>query len=90
MLKHKIVPKSELELTDRLITRANALARRHGLGHATEIVAGDHDAMIRWQSAGYRKNTTGEYVSARYRANFGWKNTYYQPLECIVMLNLEI
>ena len=27
---------------------------------------------------GYRKNTTGEYVSHAYRSNFGWKNTYYQ------------
>lgn len=27
---------------------------------------------------GYRKNTTDEYVPNAYRANFGWKNTYYQ------------
>lgn len=27
---------------------------------------------------GYRKFTTGEYVSNAYRDKFGWKNTYYQ------------
>lgn len=36
---------------------------------------------------GYRKYTTGEYVSNKYRAHFGWKNTYYQPAEIIFTFN---
>lgn len=34
---------------------------------------------IEYSRPGYRKNTTNEYVPNSYRANFGWKNTYYSP-----------
>ena len=38
---------------------------------------------------GYRKNTTGEYVSNSYRRNFGWKNTFYQAASLVIRLRLN-
>lgn len=37
---------------------------------------------------GYRKNTTGEYVSHAYRRNFGWKNTFYQSSDLRITLSV--
>lgn len=76
-------------------TAANAYARSMGYGSATSItVSPDPDAApmrigktIRY---GYRKHTTGEYVSNAYRAKFGWKNTYYQSAECEVVLSVYV
>lgn len=66
--------------------RANAIARKHGYGRATSIIYGEDDKVVSHISYGYRKYTTGEYVPNTYRANFGWKNTYYQPAITVVML----
>lgn len=65
---------------------ANSIARKHGYGTATEIVrvSDDHPIIIKHVTYGYRKRSTGEYVSNRYRQCFGWKNTYYQNAETIV------
>ncbi|MHB8387502.1 MAG: hypothetical protein ACYDAO_09315 [Thermoplasmataceae archaeon] len=67
----------------------NQIARTVHMLRATEIIIGDDTKVLRTQRFGYRKNTTGEYVPKKYLSNFGWKNTYYQPAECVVMLNIE-
>ena len=67
--------------------KANTIARNSGCGKATKIVFGDHNAILEHIRYGYRKYTTGEYVSNKYRQNFGWKNTYYQPAKTTVMLH---
>ena len=69
--------------------RANSVARRAGYGSATSIIIGDGDKVISHTPYGYRKRTTGEYVSNSYRNKFGWKNTYYQHAETVVMLKKE-
>jgi len=69
-----------------LQTMANQVARRHGYMRADRILWGDRTTVVEHISFGYRKYTTGEYVSTAYRANFGWKNTYYQPAHTTVML----
>ena len=66
--------------------KANAFARRVGRGSATSITFGDEDKFLGYTRCGYRKTTTGEYVSNAYRAKFGWKNTYYQHAECDIQL----
>lgn len=66
--------------------RANIIARRAGYGSATTIIYGDANKVISHTPYGYRKRTTGEYVSNSYRNKFGWKNTYYQHAETVVML----
>jgi len=68
--------------------RANIIARKQGHGIATYICFGDEDKVIDHISYGYRKETTGEYVSNAYRSNFGWKNTYYQPALTTVQLKV--
>ena len=75
-----------IEITPEMKRRANILARTYGTTKATKIILGKEDRVIEFTSCGYRKNTTGEYVSKAYRNNFGWKNTYYQPVICEVML----
>ena len=65
---------------------ANRIARQAGYNIADHIVVGDHNGVIKHIRYGYRKYTTGEYVSNKYRANFGWKNTYYQNAVTTVML----
>ena len=67
--------------------RANSIARKYGAGRATQIIVGDVDRVLSHTRCGYRKYTTGEYVSSGYRAKFGWKNTYYQRAETIVEIN---
>ena len=69
--------------------RANIIARRAGYGSATSIIYGDEDKVVSHTSYGYRKRTTGEYVPNSYRNKFGWKNTYYQRAETVVMLKKE-
>ena len=66
--------------------RANQIARRFGYLKATSIVLGDEDKIVDRTPPGYRKKTTGEYVSNKYLNNFGWKNTYYQHAETVVMV----
>ena len=68
------------------IKKANSIARKHGFGTATDIVFGDEDKIVEHIHFGYRKYTTGEYVSKAYRRNFGWKNTYYQSAKTVVQL----
>lgn len=63
---------------------ANSVARKHGHSIATEIILGSEDRVVSSTPYGFRKYTTGEYVPNAYRANFGWKNTYYQHAECVV------
>lgn len=77
-MKNKINNQIALNITDDMQKRANSIARKHGYGRATFIVIGPDDKVISHTRYGYRKYTTGEYVSSAYRKNFGWKNTYYQ------------
>ncbi len=69
-----------------IIKRANQIARAAGYGRATAIEFGRENKIVKRQSPGYRKYSTGEYVAKAYLANFGWKNTYYQHAITIVML----
>jgi len=71
------------------IKTANQIAREYGHHGATDVIVGDDSKLMRSTSFGYRKHTTGEYVPKAYLANFGWKNTYYQHAECVVMVNVE-
>jgi hypothetical protein len=66
--------------------QANAIARKHGHKKATKIVWTAEPTIVESVDFGYRKKTTGEYVPNAYRANFGWKNTYYQKAVCVVGL----
>jgi len=66
--------------------RANQIARRFGYQRATKIVLGDEDKVVSRTRHGYRKKTTGQYVPNAYLRNFGWKNTYYQHAETVVMV----
>ena len=66
---------------------ANTVARQHGCGRANEIVLGDDNRVISHVRFGYRKITTGEYVTRAYRLRFGWKNTYYQAAKTVVMIS---
>jgi len=66
--------------------QANIIARKSGYNCATKIVAGNEDKTISHINYGYRKYTTGEYVSNAYRNHFGWKNTYYQEAITVVMI----
>ena len=75
-----------IKLTASQIKQANVVARRAGYGKADSIILGDDNRVISHTSFGYRKNTTGEYVSNSYRNHFGWKNTYYQNAETEVMI----
>lgn len=65
---------------------ANSIARKSGHGRATAIVFGLTDGAQEHVRFGYRKHSTGEYVSNAYRKNFGWKNTYYQNAETTVRI----
>ena len=67
-------------------TEANKIARQAGHGVADHIVVGDIAGVVKHIAYGYRKYTTGEYVSNKYRSCFGWKNTYYQHAYTTVML----
>ena len=69
--------------------KANSIARQAGFGRATKVVMGDCDTVVNHVFYGYRKRSTGEYVSNAYRTNFGWKNTYYQSAETVVMVKRE-
>lgn len=73
---------------EKLQRKANVIARKAGHGMATTIILGTEDKVLRHIAYGYRKNTTGEYVSNAYRQKFGWKNTYYQPAKTTVMLKI--
>ena len=68
---------------------ANAIARRSGYGVATTVILGTEDRVLSHTRYGYRKYTTGEYVSNKYRNHFGWKNTYYQPALTTVVVAVE-
>ncbi|MFA5401701.1 MAG: hypothetical protein WC359_14720 [Dehalococcoidia bacterium] len=67
-------------------TEANRIARQAGHVRANRIVVGDRAKVVKHIAYGYRKYTTGEYVSTKYRSCFGWKNTYYQHAITTVML----
>ena len=72
--------------------RANSIARKAGYGRATKIwvnepIDGDiQPKVLSHISYGYRKYSTGEYVPNSYLKNFGWKNTYYQQAETVVLI----
>ena len=53
--------------------RANQIARAAGYGSATSIIYGDANKVVSHTPYGYRKKSTGEYVSNAYRNKFGWK-----------------
>lgn len=65
---------------------ANRIARQAGHGIADHIMIGDTTGVTKHIAYGYRKYTTGEYVSNAYRSSFGWKNTYYQNASTTIML----
>jgi hypothetical protein len=77
------------EKNPEIVRKANAIARKHGYGSATAIEIGTENKVISHISCGYRKYTTGEYVPNKYRTNFGWKNTYYQHAETVVMVAIN-
>lgn len=70
---------------------ANAIARQWGSPWATDyvITASTKCGYRDYVRHGYRKNTTGEYVSTSYRAHFGWKNTYYQALAITAVISAD-
>lgn len=72
---------------------ANVIARKAGYGTATKIRCTTTGPMVprvvSHTPRGYRKNTTGEYVPNKYRAHFGWKNTYYQHAITVVAIPVE-
>ena len=65
---------------------ANVIARSAHYHSATTILFTGLNKVVSHVCYGYRKYTTGEYVSNKYRDNFGWKNTYYQQAETIVSI----
>lgn len=56
----------------------NSFARKKGCQRATDfiIIDGDEMTMEESKSAGYVKNSTGEYVSKAYY-NKAWRNCHY-------------
>lgn len=66
---------------------ANKIARAAGHGKATHIIMGSQNRVVCHIRYGYRKKTTGEYVSTSYRNKFGWKNTFYQSAQTVVELD---
>lgn len=82
----------EKKSENEIIRMANAAARRAGHGSATEINFAEIKTpqVISHTCYGYRKNTTGEYVPNKYRSNFGWKNTYYQHAETVVLMPIGL
>jgi len=71
---------------------ANVVARNEGCGSATEIRFAKTDVayVADHTRYGYRKITTGQYVPNKYVRNFGWKNTYYQNAETVVVLPISL
>lgn len=69
---------------------ANSFARKNGHGKATKIVFGSELRIVSHTPYGYRKRTTGQYVPNKYLSNFGWKNTYYQRAETVVMVPAKL
>jgi hypothetical protein len=69
-----------------LVRKANSIARKNGFGKATAVEFGLENKVVSHTCYGYRKYTTGEYVPNKYRANFGWKNTYYQCAETVIQI----
>jgi len=71
---------------------ANSIARQKGYGSATEVLFGNcfQAEVIDRTDYGYRKKTTGQYVPKKYLMNFGWKNTYYQHAETVILLPFSI
>jgi len=65
-------------------TTANIMAMTKNMGKATKITKGKKLEVISCIQFGYCKKSDGSYVSNAYRDHFGWKNTYYQPAECVV------
>lgn len=81
-----------MEITKDMQKLANSIARKNGQGTATKIkidrrLKKGTGKVISHTPYGYRKNTTDEYVPNAYRQKFGWKNTYYQNAETIVVIN---
>lgn len=69
-----------------LMTAANRVAKKGGCQKSTAIVIGQVDQVVERVLCGYRKRTTGEYVTASYRKK-GWSNTYYQRAIAVVELS---
>ena len=70
---------------------ANTIARKSGHNEATEIkFKSCKRGFVESSTAyGYCKYSTDEYVCNAYLNKFGWKNTYYQHAECVVVLPLR-
>jgi hypothetical protein len=85
-----IVTKEVKERFPGYVRRANVIARQYGYGFATAYQFGDCEKIISRTNYGWRKNTTDEYVPNAYRANFGWKNTYYQNAITIVQIKSSL
>ena len=70
---------------------ANIIARKAGCGRATTIEFEDVESgyVKDHINYGYRKCSTGEYVPKKYLSNFGWKNTFYQEAQTVVVLPIK-
>jgi hypothetical protein len=68
---------------------ALTFARKKGYNSVTSIVISTDNKILEHTKFGYRKYTTGEYVSNAYRDKFGWKNTYYQPAVTHLMIDYK-
>ena len=69
-----------------LMKAANRVAKRDRCHKSTAIVIGQVDQVVERVRCGYRKCTTGEYVSDAYRKK-GWSNIYYQRAVAVVELS---
>lgn len=78
----------------RAISRlANCCAREYGAQRATEISFHDGGPPLQvmsYRQEGFYKNTTGERVCNAYRSNFGWKNTHYECMQCVVSVSSDM
>ena len=82
--------KNQLTEDQKIVKRANQIARQHGYLRATNITRGTQDRFIKTTAFGYRKCSDGQYVPKAYLNNFGWKNTYYQHAECFVEVAVSL
>lgn len=72
-----------------LIRYANAVARRNGHGRADNIFVGEDDKVLAHVPYGYRKNTTGQYVTNSY-VRKGWSSVFYQHAETTVQVCKDV
>ena len=83
----------EIAITPEIQRYANSIARKNGYGTATKI---EFVKQLRFPmvgeriESGYRKKTTGQYVTNSYRKLCRGKGLYYQHAQTTVSLPEEI